>query len=159
MRWLRPLASRSSLLVLVFVTRNKLLLAGYAAMLHHAAFLVVVSQCTDKTRGPRSSEPLSAASLFGLDRVLVTAAFRSYTASPSMYFFYFDGLASLDPTHQLQFSDLKQRICCFVEHSTESDLGFWKRVGTVRAGTPSQTRTRSCRKLHCEVGQSYSMCQ
>ena len=91
---------------------------------------------------------MSAASL--LNHVFVTAVFRSFTASPSMYFFYFDGIASLGPTHGLLFSNLKQRICCFVEHSTDSDLGFWKRVGTVRAGT----QTRSFRKLHCEVGQS-----
>ena len=99
----------------VMVSRNKLVLAGFASMLHFAYSIGLVANFEDKLRMASN--------------VFVTTVYRRGHDRQTFLFFYFNikGLSSAT------ISELRARICCFsnVTMDERTNSSVWSRLGKV----------------------------
>ena len=103
-------------------TRNKLLLAGYATMLHYSYAISKIYS----TRSGHVGEKIAA---FNAGNVFVTTVYREGFVHNEIVFFYFDlcGLSSFG------FEELRARICCHAFSPSPRTLAtIWTEIAKVR---------------------------
>ena len=103
--------------------RNKVLLAGYATMLHYA-YAISISFSDSRTKVDAVQRTTD---------VFVTAVYREGFERNDFLFFYFD-VAGLSRSRVIEFEDLRSRICCYAPEFIPGGalVDIWKRVAKVR---------------------------